>query len=241
MQGLLFSFIKIGGRVVRIFQYFITGLLRCFLVYPTVQAASVIQCALADISGIDGRRNAFFIARRTAIVHLYPVNHPVERNLDDLIHRAAGLLYHTACLLYILLYRSVLSLEDDSGGRKYGECIGIRLSQFDDHVQIMVAADLVSRSRMIHRIPVINIVVAGKISRFVQIDRQRVLGGMIYGAVDGDDCICTGCQREGSAVTAELPDALDDRSEIGENGCSGCFVLRHPYVGGLGVVRIECT
>lgn len=157
-----------------------------------------------------------FIARRTAIVHLYPVNHPVERNLDDLIHRAAGLLYHTACLLYILLYRSVLSLEDDSGGRKYGECIGIRLSQFDDHVQIMVVADLVARSRMIHRIPVINIVVAGKISRFVQIDRQRVLGGMIYGAVDGDDCICTGCQREGSAVTAELPDALDDRSEIGK-------------------------
>ena len=37
------------------------------------------------------------------------------------------------------------------------------------------------------------------------------------------------------------PDALDDRSEIGENGCSGCFVLRHPYVGGLGVVRIERT
>ena len=144
-------------------------------------------------------------------------------------------------MLYILLYRSVLSLEDDSGGRKYGECIGIRLSQFDDHIQIMVAADLVAWSRMIHRIPVINIVVAGKISRFVQIDRQRVLRGMIYGAVDGDDCICTGCQREGSAVTAELPDALDDRSEIGENGCSGCFVLRHPYVGGLGVVRIECT
>lgn len=104
----------------------------------------------------------------------------------------AGLLYHTACLLYILLYRSVLSLEDDSGGRKYGECIGIRLSQFDDHIQIMVAADLVAWSRMIHRIPVINIVVAGKISRFVQIDRQRVLRGMIYGAVDGDDCICTG-------------------------------------------------
>ena len=47
MQGLLFSFIKIGGRVVRIFQYFITGLLRCFLVYPTVQVPAPTREELA--------------------------------------------------------------------------------------------------------------------------------------------------------------------------------------------------
>jgi len=47
------------------------------------------------------------------------------------------------------VYYGGSSSEDDSGGRKYGECIGIRLSQFDDHVQIMVVADLVTVDQVI--------------------------------------------------------------------------------------------
>ena len=54
MQRWFFSFVKIDGGVVGIYQYFITGFLRGFFVYLAVQAAPVVSGALGDVAGVDG-------------------------------------------------------------------------------------------------------------------------------------------------------------------------------------------
>ena len=74
MQRWFFPFVKIGRGVVGIYQYFITGFLRGFFVYMAVQAASVVSGALCDVSGVNGRRNAFFVVRGTAVIYFRAVD-----------------------------------------------------------------------------------------------------------------------------------------------------------------------
>ena len=79
----------------------------------------------------------------------------------------------------------------------------------------------------------INVIVADKVSRFVQIDRLRVLRCMVNCPIDGNHCIFSRLKRESLAGTAKLPDALNDGSKIPEDGCSGYFILRYPDIGSL--------
>ena len=86
----------------------------------------------------------------------------------------------------------------------------------------------------------IDVIVADKISGFVQVDGLRVLCCMVDSSIEGNHRIFSRLQGECPACAAELPDALGDRGEVGEDGCSGFRVLLHPYVGRLCIVRVEC-
>ena len=67
----------------------------------------------------------------------------------------------------------------------------------------------------------INIIIAYKISGFVQVDRLRILCRMVNRSVDGNHCIFSRLKRERFTGTAKLPDTLNDGSKSGsieENG-----------------------
>ncbi len=191
MQRLFFSFIKIGRRVVGVHQYFITCFLRSFFVHMSIKAASVVCRTLSDISCVDGRRYTFLVVGGTTVVHFRSINHHLERNCYHPVGGTSRILYHSSLFRTKSCIVVSLALKITVAGEKIKR-VSIRLSGFQYHVQIMIRCDLIPRSRMILCIRKINVIVADKVSRFVQIDKLRVLRCMVNCPIDGNHCIFSG-------------------------------------------------
>ena len=95
----------------------------------------------------------------------------------------------------------------------------------------MVSLDPVSRSRVIDRVREQR-TVADEALREIEVHRQRVLQGVVYGAVYRHYRVCSRSEREGLPGASELPDRLSER-----DGFLKELRIVAPRIAGRGVPR----
>ena len=99
----------------------------------------------------------------------------------------------------------------------------------------MVLTDFVPRGRVVRSVGEIGGIVADKIIFIVEIDRQRVLGTVVYCSVHCDDGILARFQREFAAIPGELPDCIGSRHKVLIDDVA-FRVFAYPRIVGVGVV-----
>ena len=90
---------------------------------------------------------------------------------------------------------------------------------------------------MVRSVGEIGGIVADKIIFIVEIDRQRVLGAVVYCSVHCDDGVLPRFEREFAAVSGELPYCIGSRHKVLIDDIA-FRVFAYPRIVGVGVVGI---